>query len=111
MSPVTEKGLTGPILEEEVQLSLGDLSRACCVEADFIVELVHEGVLDPIEPTRTRWTFTGVSLLRLRKAVNLHRDLGLNLAGVALVLELLEETEQLRSRLRQLEALGLRREP
>lgn len=105
MSPMTESGLSGHILEEEVQLSLSELSRACHVEADFIVELVHEGVIDPLEPHQTRWTFSGVNLLRLRKAVNLRRDLGLNLAGVALALDLLEETERLRAQLRQLEAL------
>lgn len=95
MTRVTES-LTGPVLEEDLQLSLGELSQACCVEVEFIVDLVQEGVLEPVD---TQWRFTGTSLTRLRKAVNLHRDLGLNLAGIALVLDLLEEREQLHAKL------------
>jgi len=90
------ESLSGPVLEEDLQLSLGELSQACRVEVEFIVELVQEGVL---EPEDTQWRFPGSSLPRLRKAVNLHRDLGLNLAGIALVLDLLEEREQLHAQL------------
>lgn len=88
--------IAGAILEEEVELTLGDLCRSCRVEADFVVELIQEGVIDPLEPAEQRWTFSGQSLMRLRRAVNLHQDLGLNLAGVALALELLDERARLR---------------
>lgn len=91
--------IAGAILEEEVELTLSDLCRSCRVEADFVVELIQEGVIDPLEPTEQRWTFGGQSLIRLRRAVNLHQDLGLNLAGIALALELLDEREQLRAEL------------
>ena len=97
MTRITES-LSGLILEEDLQLSLGELSQACCVEVEFIVELVQEGVLEPLD---AQWRFSGNSLLRLRKAVNLHRDLGLNLAGIALALDLLEERERLQARLVQ----------
>lgn len=102
MSPANDITLSANILEEDVQLSLGDLSRACCVEADFIVELVQEGIIDPLEPHATRWAFNGICLLRVRKALNLQRDLGVNLAGIALALDLLEETDRLRAQLSRL---------
>ena len=35
------------ILEEQVGLSLSEVSRACAVHAEMIVELVNEGVLAP----------------------------------------------------------------
>ncbi len=91
--------LTGHILEEDVELTLGELCRSCRVEADFVVELVQEGVINPLEPTAARWSFEGRSLVRLRRAVNLHRDLGINLEGVALALDLLEESDRLRAEL------------
>ncbi len=91
--------IAGAILEEEVELTLSDLCRSCRVEADFVVELIQEGVIDPQEPAEQRWTFGGQSLMRLRRAVNLHQDLGLNLAGIALALELLDERERLRAEL------------
>jgi chaperone modulatory protein CbpM len=48
---------------------------------------------------------------RARRALRLQRDLDLNLAGAALALDLLDEVEILRERVRVLEyQLGTRRE-
>lgn len=94
--------LTGFILEEQTELTLGDLCRACAVESSSIMELVEEGVLTPAGEAPGQWRFTGLHLHRARVAARLQRDLGVNLAGAALALELLEEMEVLRARLRRL---------
>ena len=88
------------ILEEQVGLSLSEVSRACAVHAEMIVELVNEGVLAPDGREPHRWRFTGVHVRRATVALRLQRDLGLNLAGAALALELLDELEALRAQLR-----------
>ncbi|WP_173862678.1 chaperone modulator CbpM [Zoogloea sp. LCSB751] len=93
------------ILEEQTGLTLIELCRACAVRADSIVELVDEGVLTPLGREPHRWRFTGVHLRRATVALRLRRDLGLNLAGAALALQLLDEVEALRERLRVLGAL------
>ena len=49
-----------------------------------------------LETNTAQWRFSGAQLRRARIALRLERDLGLNAAGVALVLELLEELEQFR---------------
>jgi len=95
------------ILEEQVGLSLTEISRACAVHAEMIVELVNEGVLAPDGREPHRWRFTGVHVRRATVALRLQRDLGLNLAGAALALELLDEVEALRAQLR---AMGASRE-
>ena len=100
MSPSDEPALTGTIVDESATLSIKDLSRICNVEERHIVEFVEEGVLSVVE-VRSEWHFTGDALRRARLAVRLERDLELNLAGVALALDLLEELQQLR---RELEA-------
>lgn len=94
--------VTGFILEEQTQFTLADLCQACTAQADLIIALVHEGVLGPEGEAPEQWRFTGVHLHRARVAVRLQRDLGVNLAGAALALELLEEMERLRAQLRQL---------
>jgi chaperone modulatory protein CbpM len=88
------------ILEEQTQLTLADLCRACDVHAERIIELVDAGVLEPQGREPARWIFTGASLHRARKALRLQRDLDIDLAGAALTLELLDEIESLRARLR-----------
>lgn len=94
------KILTGVLLEEEIVFTLADLSHACCVNAEWIVLLVEEGIVEPVTGTDIRqWRFSGTSLRRVRTAQRLQHDLGLNIAGIALALDLLDEIELLRRRL------------
>ena len=98
--------LTGIILEEEIHLSLRELCDACAVHAEFITELVNEGVIEPSGFDKSHWCFSGVSLHRIRAAKHLQRDLGVNLAGVALALDLLDEMQRLHTQLQQLTGPG-----
>ncbi len=95
---MSEKILTGLIVDEEMTLTLAELSRACCVHAEWIVELVEEGILEAQSEAGSGWHFSGPSLRRARMAVHLQQDLGINLAGAALVLDLMDELESLRRR-------------
>ncbi|PIQ13572.1 MAG: MerR family transcriptional regulator [Hydrogenophilales bacterium CG_4_10_14_3_um_filter_58_23] len=88
------------ILEEQIQLTLTDLCCACAVHTEQIIELVDVGVLEPLGGEPAQWRFGGASLHRARMALRLQRDLEINLAGAALALELLDEIESLRMRLR-----------
>ena len=90
----------GILLEEQGQLTLADICRACTTHAESIIELVEEGVITPVGGEPRRWRFSGLHLRRVRVALRLQNDLGVNLAGAALVLQLLEEIEELRARLR-----------
>ena len=96
--------LSGIILEEEAELTLADLSRACAVHAEYIIELVDEGVLAPVGREPVLWRFTGGHTHRVTVALRLQRDLGINLAGVALVLQLLDEVKELRARISLIES-------
>jgi chaperone modulatory protein CbpM len=100
MTSVEKELLSGEIFEEYTVLSVDDLSRLCAVDKTFIVELVEEGVLSVIEIEATEWRFQGTALRRARMALRLQRDLEINLPGVALALELLEELERLRRELK-----------
>jgi chaperone modulatory protein CbpM len=99
MSAPEEPALPGAIFEESALLTVRDLSRMCAVEERHIVEFVEEGVLNVIEIDTTEWHFTGAALRRARLALRLERDLEINLAGVALALELMDELQRLRREL------------
>ena len=99
MASETKPLLDGLILEEDGAVSLAELCAACEVHAEYIIALVDQGILDPVGRDTGNWRFAGVSLQRARMARRLERDLGVNLAGVALVIELLEEIRQLQSQL------------
>ena len=95
--------LSGDVLEEEVELTLADLCRACRLPAEQVFELVEEGIVEPLGRDVSQWRFQGVSVRRVCCAVQLRRDLGVNWAGAALALELLDELHMLRARLRRFE--------
>ena len=95
--------LTGVIVEDATEFTLGELSRACGKPAEWILALVEEGVIEPVGTDQTHWHFRGHCLRRVRIVQRLQSDLGLNLAGAALALELLEEVETLRNRITVLE--------
>lgn len=90
------------LVEEEVQFTLVELCRACHADSEQLVALVDEGVLAPSGDDPQAWRFDGATLPRARAALRLARDLELNAAGTALVLDLLDEIEALRSRIRRL---------
>jgi chaperone modulatory protein CbpM len=92
----------GIVLEELTELTLVEVSRACAVSAQCIVELVREGVLTPLGREPHCWRFNGIHMRRARVALRLQRDLGVNLAGAALALQLLDEVDALRARLKAL---------
>jgi len=93
--------LTGEVLEEDVELTLAELCRVCRLPAEQLIELVEEGVAEPLGRDPAHWRFRGVSVRRVHCALRLEHDLGVNVAGAALVLDLLEELEAMRAHLKR----------
>ena len=93
---------SGNILEEESTLTLVELCISCHRPAETIIKLVSHGIISPCdsEKTASQWSFQRNALIRADKALRLQQDLGINLAGVALVLDLMDELTDLRIQLR-----------
>jgi chaperone modulatory protein CbpM len=91
--------LSGDLLDEELELTLAELCRACRLPAEQLIELVDEGIIEPLGRTAAQWRFQGTSVRRVRCAIQLRHDLGVNWPGAALALDLLDEIESLRARL------------
>ena len=93
------------VLDERWTVTVSELTQLCHSDERVVRLLVSEGVVDPTGAEPREWRFNGVQVLRARRAVRLQRDLQLNLAGAALALDLLEEIELLRVRVRALQLL------
>jgi chaperone modulatory protein CbpM len=91
--------IEGSIVEHEVHMTMVELAEATRAPEDMIMAWVSEGVLSPAGASPQDWRFSGSSLQRAKTAARLMHDLELNLPGVALALNLLEELDQLRSQL------------
>ena len=92
--------MTDPIrallLDDSVEFSLAEICAACRVSEELVVEIVAEGIVEPLGGDRAQWKFTGVALARVQRVLRLQDDFGVNLPGAALALDLLEELERLR---------------
>lgn len=91
------------VMEELTEITLTELCRACGTHADIIIELANEGVMQgmlrPPDQRPEDWRFTGNHLHQAKIVMRLQRDLGVNLAGAALALQLIEEIELLKQQL------------
>lgn len=82
------------------QLTLAELCRSCAVHTDYIAELVQEGLIFPATGNSPEtWRFTSVHVRTTQVAWRLQRDLGINLPGAALALQLMQELDTLRAQL------------
>jgi len=91
--------LQGELISQEAEFTLEDLCRSCMLPSDQVVALVQEGVLEVHGEDTTRWRFRVSSFRRVRTAMSLQRDLGVNLAGAALALDLLDRIAELERRM------------
>ncbi|MFT5452566.1 MAG: chaperone modulatory protein CbpM [Enterobacterales bacterium] len=89
--------IQGDILDHNISIKSADFSRVCQVSETFLFELIEEGILEP-EMNSEELYFSGLYISRVKKANRLSSDLGINIAGIALILDLLEKIEQLENR-------------
>ncbi len=99
MTPTQITWIEGAIVEDEVHMSIVEISQAAQAPEDLIMSWVSEGVLSPAGSSPEDWRFSGDSLKRAKTAAHLAHDLELNTPGVALALDLLDEITRLRNQL------------
>jgi chaperone modulatory protein CbpM len=93
----------GEMLDESVWYEFAEFCAVLRAERHWVVELVEIGVLEPSGAGPDGWRFPARDLPRARTTARLVNDLGVNLAGVAIILDLLEERRRLLARLDEIE--------
>jgi chaperone modulatory protein CbpM len=91
---------SGTLLEEDSEVTFAQLCEVCAVHAETVEAMVEEGLVAPIGGGVSKWRFTRSTVVRVRTALRMQRDLHVNLAGAALALDLLERIEALNARLK-----------
>jgi chaperone modulatory protein CbpM len=100
MNDTEPNALRGVIFDETTEISIVELCDVCSIDEQTVAELIAEGILEPEERSNEkRLPYTSVR--RTQTVIRLQRDLGINLAGAALALELLDRIEALRAQLRR----------
>jgi DNA-binding transcriptional MerR regulator len=86
---------------ESEQLTLEGLAACTGVHPTLITYFVEYGLIEPITRTGRPWLFDPACIARLRTIERLRRDLGANLAGIAVILDLLDRLTALQREVEQ----------
>jgi DNA-binding transcriptional MerR regulator len=84
---------------EHLLLSVEDLASASGVQAGFVETFIRFRLIEPTANAGSDQLFPASTVDRLRQIVHLRQDLGVNLAGVAVILEMAEHMEELEKEL------------
>jgi chaperone modulatory protein CbpM len=98
-----ERIFVAEMLDESAWYELAEFCAALQAERHWVVELVEIGLLEPSGAEPDAWRFPARDLPRARATARLVNDLGVNLAGVAIILDLLEERRRLLARIGAME--------
>jgi chaperone modulatory protein CbpM len=95
--PEYRKETKAELCEEWFLLSLTEVTTSFGVSKETIIEIIDEGIISVQKDEKQQLQFDNVAVGRIRTVLQLNRDLGVNLAGAALALELLKKIEYLES--------------
>jgi DNA-binding transcriptional MerR regulator len=87
---------------EHSRLNLHDLADAAGVHPELVEQFIEYGLLEPMASEAPDPLFAISAIERLRRIMRLRRDLGVNLPGVAVILDMRERMEQLQKELERL---------
>lgn len=97
--------LNGELIEAGEWVTVTEICRLCRIDSAAMLELTQLGLVVPRGAAPGEWEFPASVLPRLRVVGRLMRDLGVNVSGAALAVELLDSQHELERQLRRLERL------
>ena len=81
--------------ESETVVSLNELARLCRCHPNLVERFSRFGLIDPVSDASGTLLFPRSSVPRLRRALRLRQDLGLNVCSLSLVSDLIDRIEEL----------------
>jgi chaperone modulatory protein CbpM len=84
-------------ISSEECICSADLCDLVSISANQLSELVEYGVIDPSEGLSGEWNFSIQVISTVKRAIRLQQDFDIDTASTALVIDLLDELEQLRT--------------
>jgi chaperone modulatory protein CbpM len=92
--------ITGIIVDDNMTISFTEVCEKYHVPQETLLEMMDHGVFQQVTKALTQMHFDRKTLSRIQSIQRLQEDLGVNIAGAILALELLDELESVRNELR-----------
>lgn len=81
--------------EQVFHLTIEQVTNSFGISQQTVVEIIDQGIINPTGKEPKAWHFHQHDMKTLSTVLKLQRDLGVNFAGAALALELLDEISRL----------------
>ena len=94
--------VTGKLIDQQSTLSFEEICCATNTTSDWLIQLIEYHIIFPEGSTKTNWQFDALCLKRASLAARFYHDLEINLQGVAVLLDMLEEIETLKNEIARL---------
>jgi chaperone modulatory protein CbpM len=94
-----EKPIVGVVIEETTTYTFVEICQKYQIPKELLIEMIEQGLFPDQSTNPNELHVNQKSIQRIESAFRLHRDLGINLPGVALALDLLDELEKIRREL------------
>jgi MerR-like DNA binding protein len=91
------------VIQHGLLLPASQVARLADVPLELVFHFINLGLLDPVETT-TEPCFAVSAVLRIRRMVRIHHDLGVNWTGLGVVMDLLNKIEDLEEEIARLKA-------
>jgi chaperone modulatory protein CbpM len=95
------------IVDEADWIAASEICQLCRLDLAAVIELAELGLVSPRGRAPEQWQLPAAALPRVAVAARLIHDLGVNVSGAALAVELLEAQRDLERRIRRLERLAI----
>lgn len=90
---------TATIIDENITFSVSEICTYCDISKELLVQMMEHGVFNFSHELPEDFQIDLKTVKRIESAYRLHRDLEINIPGVALILELQDELAMLRDEL------------
>lgn len=94
------KNISITIIDDSNLLTFDEICRAIHADNDLMIQLIEYHIIQPKGSSPKDWAFDHLALKRAKLARNFYYDLEVNLAGIGLLIDLLERIEALETQLR-----------
>ena len=87
----------------EEPLTLEFVAASCGTKRSLVARLVHQGLIETLDSKAGEPRLPRRAVMQLRRMQRLRRDLGVNFAGAAVILDLVQRLEQLNRELLEMQ--------
>ncbi|MES2219225.1 MAG: chaperone modulator CbpM [Pseudomonadota bacterium] len=84
--------VTGIVLDGNTTITFTEIRQRYNIREELLLEMIEHGLVEPLKPKQDEIHLT--ELPRIESALHLYNDLGVNIAGAVLALDLMQQLNE-----------------